>query len=221
MSYDIVDEAKKQTYKFLLRKGRKTMSMYYLMWGLYSLSLSVSVPLLYSLIPQFYVLLFILILMFLPNYYTAKIFYVSIRSYLLLYTNSITAERKFRKNYVKSYIIRSIITYLVVLLSYFFKPLLFLFIIASIPLFIVVERNLYRYLFVKEFRIARGKYYDKIAIYTLNLIPVMLAFFYLYYISENTIFYFTSIAIGYIFGILWLIFFALSMTDLVEVDKDE
>ncbi|MBB5254097.1 hypothetical protein [Sulfurisphaera ohwakuensis] len=38
MSYGIVDEAKKQTYKFLLRKGRKTISMYYLMWGLYSLS---------------------------------------------------------------------------------------------------------------------------------------------------------------------------------------
>ncbi|MBB5254098.1 hypothetical protein [Sulfurisphaera ohwakuensis] len=159
--------------------------------------------------------------MSIPNYYTAKIFYISIRSYLLLYINSITAERKFRKNYVRSYIIRSIITYLVILLSYFFKPLLFLFVMVSIPLFIVIERNLYRYLFVNEFRITMGKYYDKIAIYTLNLIPVMLVFFYLYYISENTLFYFTSIVIGYIFGILWLIFFALSMTDLVEVDKDE
>ncbi|MUN29776.1 hypothetical protein [Sulfuracidifex metallicus] len=218
---DIIREAKKQTYKFLLRKGRKAMAMYYLMWSIYSLSLTVAIPLLYSLIPQFYVLLLIVVLMSIPNYYTAKIFYVLIRSYLLLYKNSITSEIKFRKTYVRSYVIRSVSTYLFIFLSYFFKPLLFLFIMASVPLFIIVERNLYKFLFTNEFRITEGKFYDKIAIYTLNLIPITFSSLYLYYIFENTLFYFASVTIDYIFGILWLIFFALSMSDLVEANKDD
>lgn len=92
---------------------------------------------------------------------------------------------------------------------------------ASVPLFIIVERNLYKFLFTNEFRITEGKFYDKIAIYTLNLIPITFSSLYLYYIFENTLFYFASVTIDYIFGILWLIFFALSMSDLVEANKDD
>ena len=222
MGYDIVSEAKEQAYRFLLRKGRKTMSMYYLMWGLYALTLSVIDPLLYSRFPAFYVLVFYIAFMAIPNYYTARIFYVLIRSYLLLYVNSITAERKFKKRYITSYVMRNVITvYLLIFLGYTFKVVLLLGVIASIPLFLFIERNLYRFMFTGEFKLAEGKYYDKVAIYSMNLVPAMLVFIYLYYVYGDPLFYFTLIAIGYVFGITWLIIFSLSIMDLAEGNNSE
>ena len=216
MSYEIISEAKKQAYKFLLRKGRKTMAVYYLTWGLYSLSIGAFYSVLSPLLPPFYVLLLYLAFMSIPNYFTAKMFYLTIKSYLLLDVNSITAVKHFKKKYALSYALRTLAVYVLILLSTFYEPVMLYGLISSIPLFLYVEKSLYDYLFSNEFKITEGKYYDKIAVYSLNLLPAMLILIYLYYLYGDPSFFFIGVALGYIFGVLWLIIFALSMSDLAE-----